>query len=161
MNTDILISQENPSNQKTDEREALRALNHRLCNIRGIIESCTNLLKYSDDKSMIKRWSTMRNVFMVTGRDRINSEMEIYCTKKETIEGISLEIYRNVYDKLALADSNYKSLFDLVHNSITCSDDNKNESVIAGEKITDILGHIIQKLEVIKVELQKTENPDR
>jgi hypothetical protein len=161
MNRNKTISQEEPSTHKTDESEALRALNHRLCNIQGIIESCINLLKNADDKSMIKRWSTMREVLMVTGRDRINIETVMYCTKKETIEGISREIYRDVYDKLTIADSYYKSLFDLIHNAIKYSDEDKNASVIAGEKITNVLVHIIKKLGVVKIGLQKRENLDR
>jgi hypothetical protein len=110
---------------------------------------------------MIKRWSTVREVLKATGRDRIKREMVIYCTKREVIEGISRDKFRYVYDKITVADSYYKSLFDLIHDSITYSDEDKNASVIAGEKISKVLVHIIKKLEDVKVELQKTENLDR
>lgn len=103
----------------------------------------------------------MRNILMATGRDRINREMVIYCTKKETIESISREIYRTVYETLTIANRNYKSLFDLIDHSMSYSDEEKNASVSAGKEITDLLVHIIKKLEVVKIGLQKTENLDR
>ncbi|GJQ58520.1 MAG: hypothetical protein D8M57_08920 [Candidatus Scalindua sp. AMX11] len=161
MNTNKTIPQEELSTHKPGESEALRALNHRLCNIQGIIESCNCLLKKEDAKSMIRRWSTVREILKATGRDRIHREMIIYCTKREVIEGISRKKYRYVYDKITIADSYYKSLFDLIHNSIPYSDEGKNASVIAGEKITKVLVHIVKKLEDVKVELQKAETLDR
>ncbi len=137
---------------------AFRELNHRLQNIQGVIESCINRLKNADDNSKRKRWSMMREVLLVSGRDRIDREMTAYSKKRDAIESISCKISRDIYDTFIIADKNYKSLFDLVHNATTYSIEGKDASVSIGKVITDALLHIIEKLEAVQ---NDTENPDR
>ncbi len=56
----------------------------------GIIESSMNLLNNADVNTREKRWITMRDALMVTGRDRINKEIDSFRNVRKSIEKVSL-----------------------------------------------------------------------
>ncbi len=135
--------------------ENVTSLTHNLNNIVGLIESSMNLLKNADVNTLGKRWVAMRDVLMVTGRDRINKEIESFNNVSKAAESITIETYTDAYSKFLEADKYYKSMFDIFNDSNAYSDEVKNASFVCGNKIVYILKYIISSLEVVKIELQK------
>ncbi len=141
--------------EKIEDIENVTSLNHNLNNVMGIIESSMNLLNNADVNTREKRWIAMRDALMVTGRDRINKEIDSFRNVRKSIEKASLETYKDVYSQFFNADKYFKSMFDIFSNSNEYSDEVKNTSFDYGNKTVFILKYIISSLEVIRIELQK------
>ncbi len=140
---------------KKEDIEKVASLNHNLYNIIGIIESGMNLIINANVNTLGKRWGAMRDALMVTGGDRINTEIDLFTNVGKTVKNVSMETYMDVYDRFSKADKYYKSMFDILVNSKEYSDDAKNASFFYGNKIVYLLKNIINSLEVIRFELQK------
>jgi len=121
--------------------ENIKILNHRLNNILGFSESSMNRLKNAGINTMKRRWITMRDVIIVTGRDRI--------------EKVSEEIYVDICKQLLEADKYYKAMFDQLDNSDEYSEKDKNITLTNGDKMIGLLKDTINKLETIKIGLRK------
>lgn len=135
--------------------ENIKILNHRLNNILGFTESSMNRLKNAGIKTMKRRWITMRDVIIVTGRDRIEKEIELYRERKNIIEKVSEEIYVDICKQLLKADKYYKAMFDQLDNSDEYSEKDKNIILTNGDKMIGLLKDTINKLEAIKIGLRK------
>ncbi len=133
--------------------ENINILIHRLNNILGLIESCINRLKNVDVKTLNKRWFNMKDVIIVTGRDRLNREIGLYKKSDNTIEKTFAGTYSNLCKQLSEADGYYKAIFDLLDGSDGYSEKNKNMTLTNGDKLVERLKDIINKLEEIKIEL--------
>ena len=114
-----------------------------------------NRIKNADGKTIERRWATMRDVIIVTGRDRINKEIALFRHRKKIIEKVSEETYVDVYDQLLSIDKFYKAMFDILDNSKEYSEEAMNASFIYGNKMVCILKYIINRLEIIRIGLQK------
>ena len=97
----------------------------------------------------------MRDVIIVTGRDRIEKEIELYRERKNIIEKVSEEIYVDICKQLLKADKYYKAMFDQLDNSDEYSEKDKNITLANGDKMTGLLKDTINKLEAIKIGLRK------
>ncbi len=141
--------------KKKEDIENVTSLNHNLNNVLGIIESSMNLLKNADVNTLEKRWVAMRDALIVTGRDRINKEIDSLINARKAIENVSMETYMDAYSKLLKSDKYYKSMFDMLINSKEYSDEVKNASFVFGNKTVHLLKNIINSLEVIRIGCQK------
>ena len=92
------------ASKKRDEVENIKILNHRLSNILGFSETSMNRLKNADRDVVDKRWGTMRDVIMVTGRNRISKEIGLYRKERKKIEKISGDIYNGIYKRFLESD---------------------------------------------------------
>ncbi len=128
---------------------------HRLKNFLCVTESCTNRLKNADAKALNKRWFFMKDVIIATGRDRLGREIELYKKSENSIERTFEKTYNNVYKRFSEADGYYKVMFDLLDGSNGYSEKNKKMTLANGDKLVERLKDIINKLEKIKIELQK------
>ena len=97
----------------------------------------------------------MKDVIIVTGRDRIEKEIELYRERKNIIEKVSEEIYVDICKQLLKADKYYKAMFDQLDNSDEYSEKDKNIILTNGYKMTGLLKDTINKLEAIKIGLRK------
>ncbi len=140
---------------KKEDIEKVASLIHNLYNIMGIIESSMNLLNNANENTLGKRWIGMRDAVMVSGEDRINKEIDLFRNERKAMESVSMETYMDIYDKFSKADKSYKSMLDILVNSKEYSDKAKDTSFFHGNKIAYLLKHIINSLEVIRIELQK------
>jgi hypothetical protein len=104
---------------------------------------------------MNRRWITLNDVIIATGRDRIKKETVLYRKSKDIIEKVSEEIYTDVCKQLLRTDKYYKALFDLLYNSNEYNEGDKNIALANGDKMVRLLKDIINKMEAIKIELQK------
>ncbi len=136
---------------KKEDIENVTSLNHSLNNVLGIIESSMNLLNNADVNTLEKRWVAMRDALMVTDRDRISKEIDLFKNVRKVVERVSMETYMDVYSQFSKADRYYKSMFDILVNSKEYSDEAKNASFVYGNKIVCILKYIINRLEVIRI----------
>ncbi len=136
---------------KKEDIENVTSLNHSLNNVLGIIESSMNLLNNADVNTLGKRWVAMRDALMVTDRDRISKEIDLFKNVRKVVERVSMETYMDVYSQFSKADRYYKSMFDILVNSKEYSDEAKNASFVYGNKIVCILKYIINRLEVIRI----------
>ena len=150
-----MILTDKKSLERRNNIENIKILNHRLNNILGFSESSMNRLKNADIKTMKRRWITMRDVIIVTGRDRIEKEIELYRERKNIIEKVSEEIYVDICKQLLKADKYYKAMFDQLDNSDEYSEKDKNITLTNGDKMTGLLKDTINKLEAIKIGLRK------
>ncbi len=141
--------------KKEEDINNIKTLNHRLNNILGMSESSMNRLKNADVKTMDRRWATLRDVIIVTGRDRINKEIALFRHRKKIIEKISTETYVDVYEQLLMTDKFYKAMFDMLDNSKEHSEEAMNASLVYGSKMVCLLKYIINRLEIIRIGLQK------
>ena len=114
-----------------------------------------NLLDNADVDPLGKRWVAMIDVLIVTGRNRINNEIKSFRNLRKSVEGISMDTYVDTYSKFSKADTNYKSMFDILTNSKEYSDEAKNASFVYGNKMVCLINSIINNLEVIRIGLQK------
>ena len=140
---------------KRGDIENIRILNHRLNNILGFSESSMNRLKNADVKTMERRWITMRDVIIVTGRNRIHKEIGLYSKRKGIIEKVSRGIYADIRKQFLEVDKHYKAMFDILDNLKEYSEKDKNTILTNGDKMLTLLKDIIKRLEVIRVGLQK------
>ncbi len=140
---------------KKEDINNVTSLNHNLNNIVGIIETSTNLLNNADINTLEKRWVAIRDALMVTGKDRINKEIELFRNVRKAVEKVSVETYNDVYSQLLKTDKYYKSMLDILTNSKEYSEETKNNSFVYGNKMVYLLNDIIKKLEVIRIGLQK------
>ena len=136
--------------------ENIKIINHRLSNILGFCESSINRLKNADLKTVRKRWDTLKDVIIATGRGRINKEIKFYRKDGRIIEKASEKWYSDISKQLYQVDRYYKDMFDLLGNSKRYSEKHENAVLASGEEMVRYLKDIINKLEMIKVELQKT-----
>lgn len=134
-----------------EDMETVTSLNHNLNNIVGIIEVSMNLLNNAKGDTLGKRWVAMRDALMVTGRDRINKEIDSFRNIRKAVENVSMETYMEAYSKFLKADKDYRSMFDIFINSTEYSDEVKNASFGFGNKTVYLLKHIISILEVIRI----------
>ncbi len=133
--------------------EIIKVLIHRLNNILCLIESCINRLKNADVKTLNKRWLNVKDVIIVTGRDRLNREIGLYKKPENTIEKTFVGTYSNIREQLSEADGYYKAMFDLLDGPDGYSEKNKNMTLTNGDKLVERLKDIINKLEEIVIEL--------
>ena len=150
-----MILTDKKSLERRNNIENIKILNHRLNNILGFSESSMNRLKNAGINTMKRRWFTMRDVIIVTGRDRIEKEIELYRDRKTIIEKVSEEIYVDICKQLLKADKYYKAMFDQLDNSDEYSEKDKNITLTNGDKMTGLLKDTINKLEAIKIGLRK------
>ncbi len=141
--------------EKKEDIGNVTSLNHNLNNVVCIIESSMNLIKNADVSTLKKRWFAMRDILMVTGRDRINKETDLFRNVRKAVESVSIETYSDVYNQFLKADKYYKSMFDILTNSKEYSDEAKNASFVYGNKMVCLINSIINNLEVIRIGLQK------
>jgi hypothetical protein len=134
-----------------EDIETVTSLHHNLNNIVGIIEVSMNLLNNAKEDILGKRWVAMRDALMVTGRDRINKEIDSFRNIRKAVENVSMETYMEAYSKFLKADKDYRSMFDIFINSTEYSDEVKNASFGFGNKTVYLLKHIISILEVIRI----------
>ena len=135
--------------------ENIKTSIHRLKNFLCVTESCTNRLKNADMKTLNKRWFFMKDVIIATGRNRLDREIELYKKSEHSTERTFKETYNNVNKRFSEADGYYKVMFDLLDGSNGYSEKNKNITLANGDKLIGRLKDIINKLENIKIELQK------
>ncbi len=140
---------------KKEDIEKVASLIHNLYNIMGIIESSMNLLNNANENTLGKRWIGMRDAVMVSGEDRINKEIDLFRNERKAIESVSMETYMDTCDNFSKADKSYKSMLDILVNSKEYTDKAKVSSFFHGNKMVCLLKHIINNLEVIRIELQK------
>ncbi len=79
-----------------EDVESIKALSHRLSNILVIAESGMNRIKNANNDTVGKRWGAMIDAIIVTERNRISKEIELYPifrTKKSPLFPIYLLIY--------------------------------------------------------------------
>jgi hypothetical protein len=150
-----MILTDKKSLERRNNIENIKILNHRLNNILGFSESSMNRLKNAGINTMKRRWITMRDVIIVTGRDRIEKEIELYREIKTIIEKVSEEIYVDICKQLLKADKYYKAMFDQLDNSDEYSEKDKNITLTNGDKMIGLLKDTINKLEAIKIGLRK------
>lgn len=131
--------------------ENIEILIHRLNNLAGFSESCMNRLKNSDVKSVSKRWTTMKDVFVATGRDRLEREIESY---RKISDIASEEMHNDIIMRLSKVNKHYKAIFDLLDGSDTFSDNKKNTALNNGSNMVSLLKNTIIKLEEMKLGLQ-------
>ncbi len=143
------------TSRKMEDIESIKTIQHNLSNILGFSESCINRLKDADAKTMNRRWITLNDVIIATGRDRIKKETVLYRKSKGIIEKVSEEIHTDVCKQLLRTDKYYKALFDLLYNSNEYNEGDKNIALTNGDKMVRLLKDIINKMEAIKIELQK------
>ncbi len=141
-----------------DKKEDMAALIHSLNNIVGIIESSINLLKHANVNTLGKRWVTMRDALIVTGRDRLDKEISTFRNVRNAEGSISMEIETDAYSKFLKANICYKSMFDILINSEEYSNETKISSFDYGNKTVNILKNIINSLEVKRIGLHKKQN---
>lgn len=151
----LCIIQETKALDKKIDIEKVTSLNHSLNNAVCIIESSMNLLRNADINTLGKRWRTAREALLVTGRDRINKEIDSFSTVSKTVERVSKKIYTDTNSQFLETDKYYKSLFDLIINSKEYSDEAKSTSFAYGNKIVYLINNIINNMEIISVGLQK------
>ncbi len=150
----ILVHYErNQALGKKEDIEKIASLIHNLYNITGITELSMNWLNNANVNTLEKRWVGMRDALMVTGEDRINKEIDLFRNERKAIESVSMETYMDIYDKLSKADKSYKSMLDILVNSKEYSDKTKDTTFFHGNKTVYLLKHIINSLEVIRIEL--------
>lgn len=140
---------------KKEDIENIKTLNHRLNNILGFSASSINRLKIADAKVIEKRWANMRDVIVVTGKCRIDKEIELLKKRKEILEKVSRDVYTDVVRQLFEVDYYYKTIYDIVYDSNEYSEKDKNTALENGDSMIRLLKDIINKLEAIKFELQK------
>ena len=128
--------------------ENIKILIHRLNNLAGFSESCMNRLKNSDVKSVSKRWTTMKDVFIATGRDRLEREIESYRKINDISYG---ETHNDIIMRLSEVNRHYKAIFDLFDGSGDFSDNNKNTALKNGINMVSLLKNTIKKLEEMKL----------
>ncbi|GAX60345.1 response regulator [Candidatus Scalindua japonica] len=126
--------------------ENIEILIHRLNNVLGIIESCINRLKSADANTFNKRWFNMKEVIIVTGRDRLSKEIALYNKLENTIENRFAGIYYKIDKQLSEADLNYKAMFDLLDEPGDYSEENKVVLLTNGDKLVKLLKDIISRL---------------
>ncbi len=136
-----------------EDVEKIKALGHKLRNILGIIESGMNRLKNANSDTVAKRWGDMRDAIIVTERNRISKEIELYIKEREIIDRVSKETYADIYRQLLNVDKYYKIMFDILDNSKEYPE--KDTALINGDKMVKLLKDIINKLESVKNELRK------
>ena len=134
-----------------EDIETVTSLHHNLNNIVGIIEVSMNLLNNAKGDTLGKRWVAMRDALMVTGRDRINKEIDSFRNIRKAVDNVSMETYMEAYSKFLKADKDYRSMFDILINSTEYSDEVENASFGFGNKTVYLLKHIISILEVIRI----------
>ncbi len=130
---------------KIEDIESIRTLKHNLRNILGFSGTCINRLKNANAETMGKRWITLKDVIIATGRDRMNKEIELYKKRKDIIEKVSMRMYKETYGQLLEADKYYKAMFDLLNNSNEYSEKDKNTVLKYGDKLISFLKDIINK----------------
>lgn len=143
------------ASKNRDEVENIKILNHRLSNILGFSETSMNRLRNADRDVVDKRWGTMRDVIMVTGRNRISKEIGLYRKERKKIEKISGEIYNGIYKRFLESDKYYKVMFDLLNRSEGYNIKDKKAVLASGDKLIRLLKDIVNKLETIRIESQK------
>ncbi len=135
--------------------ENIKTSIHRLKNFLCVTESCTNRLKNADVKTLNKRWLLMKDIIIVTGRDRLGREIKLYKKSDNSIERTFGRTNNTICKLLSEADEYYKVMFDLLDGSNGYSETNKNIALSNGDKLVERLKDIIIKLEKIKIELHK------
>ncbi len=140
---------------KKEDIENIKTIQHNLSNILGFSESCINRLKNANIETMQRRWNTLRDVIIVTGRSRINKEIKLYKRRKDIIGKVSTRVYTDTCSQLLEADKYYKVMFDLLNNSNEYSEKDKNSALTYGDKMVRLLKDIINKMEAIKIELER------
>ncbi len=144
----------NPS-RKMEYMENIKISIHRLKNFLCVTESSTNRLRNADVKTLNKRWFFMKDVIIATGRDRLGREIELYKKSENSTERTFEKTYNNIYKRFSEADVYYKVMFDLLDGSNGYSEKNKNITLDNGDTLVEHIKDIINKLERIKIELQK------
>lgn len=138
-----------------EDVEKIKGLSHRLSNILVIAGSGMNRVKNANSDTVGKRWGAMIDAIIVTERKRISKEIELYIKEREIIGRVSGETYADIYRQLLNVDKYYKIMFDILDNSKEYSEKDKNTAFINGDKMVKFLKDIINKLEAVKIELQK------
>lgn len=135
--------------------ENIKILIHGLNNILGLVECCINRLKKSETQTLKKRWFFMKDVMIATGRDRLDREGELYKRPENRREQEFTEEYNNISGQLSDASGHYKAIFDLLEGPDSYSGENTEITLTSGDKLVELLKDIINRLEEIKIELQK------
>ncbi len=131
--------------------ENINVLIHKLNNVLALIESSINRVKNADKETLEKRWLFMKEVLIATGRDRLDSEIELYKNTESTIGKALQATYKSVDRQLSEANGYYKAMFDLLNGPDGCSEENRDMALTNGNRLIAILkdtGNILEKVKI-------------
>ena len=132
--------------------ENINVLIHKLNNVLALIESSINRVKNADKETLEKRWFFMKEVLIATGRDRLDSEIELYKNTESTIGKALQATYKSVDRQLSEANGYYKAMFDLLNGPDGCSEENRDMTLTNGNRLIAILKDTVNILEKVKIE---------
>ncbi len=132
--------------------ENINVLIHKLNNVLALIESSINRVKNADKETLDKRWLFMKEVIVATGKDRLDSEIELYKNTQSTIGKALQATYKSVDRQLSEANGHYKAMFDLLSKPGSCLEGNRDMTLTNGNKFIIILKDTINVLEKVKIE---------
>ncbi len=132
--------------------ENINVLIHKLNNVLALIESSINRVKNADKETLEKRWLFMKEVLIATGRDRLDSEIELYKNTESTTGKALQATYKSVDRQLSEANGYYKAMFDLLNGPDGCSEENRDMTLTNGNRLIAILKDTVNILEKVKIE---------
>ncbi len=132
--------------------ENINVLIHKLNNVLALIESSINRVKNADKETLEKRWLFMKEVLIATGRDRLDSEIELYKNTESTTGKALQATYKSVDRQLSEANGHYKAMFDLLNGPDGCSEENRDMTLTNGNRLIAILKDTVNILEKVKIE---------
>ncbi len=132
--------------------ENINILIHKLNNVLALVESSINRLRNADKEILEKRWLFLKEVIIATGRDRLDSEIELYKSMENAIGKAFQATYKSVDRQLSETNEYYKAMFDLLNGPDGCSEENRAMMLTNGNRLITILKDTVNILEKAKIE---------